>query len=107
MNLVAKEYVACHAAGGDGVLILSEFAGAARGMREAVLVNPYDPEAIGRAIEAAVDMPHDERARRMHALAVRVRTHDIHWWTDAFLSLLAEPMGAVPGPTVEAALAAL
>jgi len=107
MNLVAKEYVACHAAAGDGVLILSEFAGAARGMREAVLVNPYDPEAIGRAIEAAVDMPHDERARRMHALAVRVRTHDIHWWTDAFLSLLAEPMRAVPGPTVEAALAAL
>ena len=107
MNLVAKEYVACHAAHGDGVLILSEFAGAARGMGEAVLVNPYDPEAIGGAIEIALDMPHDERARRMHSLSVRVRTHDLGWWTDAFLTLLAEPMSAVPGPTVEAALAAL
>ena len=43
-------------------------------------------------------MPFDERERRMRALAARVRAHDIHWWTDAFLRLLADPSAPVPAP---------
>ena len=67
-------------------------------MPEALLVNPYDPEDISRAIEAAVTMPYPEREARMQALATRVRTHDLGWWTDAFLTLLAEPTAPVPPP---------
>jgi len=89
MNLVAKEYVACRA-GASGVLVLSEFAGAANEMREAVLVNPYDPEAIRRRIEIAVAMEPGERARRMRALDRRVATRTIQWWTGSFLQLLAD-----------------
>ena len=87
MNLVAKEYVACHP-DGDGTLVLSEFAGAARTLREAVLVNPYESDAIAHAIEAAVSMHADERARRMRALVRTVATYDVHWWTSSFLGLL-------------------
>ncbi|HZP43479.1 MAG TPA: trehalose-6-phosphate synthase [Candidatus Binatia bacterium] len=98
MNLVAKEYVACRRAaegvpglGGGGVLLLSEFAGAAQELREAVLVNPYDPEAIRRGLEISVCMPHDERVRRLDALDRRIAAHDLHWWTTSFLERLATP----------------
>jgi trehalose-6-phosphate synthase len=92
MNLVAKEYVACHG-GDDGALVLSEFAGAAEDLREAVVVNPYDPEAIRRGIEIAVAMSADERRRRMRALDRRVAKRDVRWWTRAFLDRLAEAGG--------------
>src|SRR5581483_532612 len=62
MSLVAKEYVACHT-DRDGVLVLSEFAGAARELRDALLINPYDPEAIQTQLDAALDMPPAERHR--------------------------------------------
>jgi len=88
MNLVAKEYVACHPEG-DGMLVLSEFAGAASELTEALLVNPYDPEAIRRQLHVAVTMPARERRRRMHALSDRVTAHDVGWWTSRFLGLLA------------------
>jgi trehalose 6-phosphate synthase len=89
MNLVAKEYVACHAARQDGVLVLSEFAGAAQELREAVLVNPYDVEALCRGLELAVGMSPDERRRRMRALDRRVATRNLEWWTRTFLARLA------------------
>src|ERR1700742_4651567 len=57
MNLVAKEFVAAQNADDPGVLVLSRFAGAARQMKAAVLVNPYDPEGVGGAIERALSMP--------------------------------------------------
>jgi trehalose 6-phosphate synthase/phosphatase len=88
MSLVAKEYVACHA-DGRGVLVLSEFAGAAAELGDALLVNPYDPEAMRRQLHAAVTMPEPERRRRMAALGARVREHDVHWWTAQFLARLA------------------
>jgi trehalose 6-phosphate synthase len=88
MNLVAKEYVAAQA-GGDGVLVLSEFAGAASELREAILVNPYEPDAVAQGIATALGMPTAERRARMAALLERVRTHDVHWWTSAFLMLLS------------------
>ena len=87
MNLVAKEYVACHSRG-DGILILSEFAGAARELTEALPVNPYDPEAVRRQINRALAMPPEERRTRMLALARKVAAHDVHWWTSQFLELL-------------------
>jgi trehalose-6-phosphate synthase len=99
MNLVAKEYVACRAGQGDGVLVLSEFAGAARELREAVLVNPYDIEAIRRALEIAVSMPAGERRRRLRTLDRRVASRDLPWWTSSFLAQLA----ATPGATASAA----
>jgi trehalose 6-phosphate synthase/phosphatase len=88
MNLVAKEYVASQA-GGDGVLVLSEFAGAAAELHEAVLLNPYEPDGVAHGITTAVEMPEEERRTRMAALLARVRTHDVHWWTSAFLLLLS------------------
>jgi trehalose 6-phosphate synthase len=87
MNLVAKEYVACHP-DGLGVLVLSEFAGAARELTEAILLNPYEPETIGRCIETALQIGPEERQERMHALYRKVATHDIRWWTSRFLDLL-------------------
>jgi trehalose 6-phosphate synthase len=94
MNLVAKEYVAAHAAG-DGALVLSEFAGAAREMPEAIPVNPWDPDAIRRRIELALTMSPDERRRRMRALARRVAARDLRWWTTAFLDALGRPIGGL------------
>jgi trehalose 6-phosphate synthase/phosphatase len=88
MNLVAKEYVASQA-GGDGVLVLSEFAGASSELREAVLLNPYEPGLVAQGIATALELPAEERRARMAALLQRVRTHDVHWWTSAFLLLLS------------------
>ena len=102
MNLVAKEYVARHPEG-DGVLVLSEFAGAARELTEAVLVNPYEPETIGRHIEMAVQMGPEERRERMHALFRKVATHDIRWWTSRFLEMIeaaAATSDGVPASTL-------
>jgi trehalose 6-phosphate synthase len=88
MNLVAKEYVACQH-DGAGVLVLSEFAGAAREMAGALLVNPWDTDAVRRQLAAAVTMPVPERRRRMRALARNVTERDVGWWTETFLALLA------------------
>jgi trehalose 6-phosphate synthase/phosphatase len=87
MNLVAKEYVACHPEG-DGVLVLSEFAGAARELTEAILVNPYEPDTIARHIEIAVQMGPEERREHMHALFRKVATHNVRWWTARFLEMI-------------------
>jgi len=64
MNLVAKEYVACKAEG-DGVLVLSEFAGAAAEMGEALLINPFDEERTASTVERALALDEDERRQRM------------------------------------------
>ena len=89
MNLVAKEYVACHARG-DGILILSEFAGAAGDLSEALPVNPYDAEAIRRQIVVALAMSPEERQTRMRALGAKVAARDVRWWASSFLGLLSE-----------------
>lgn len=81
MNLVAKEYIASQE-GRLGVLVLSRFAGAAREMREALMVNPYDVGAVAEALYQAVAMPPEERERRMTALRRRVFRHTIQDWMD-------------------------
>jgi len=84
MNLVAKEYCACSLEG--GVLILSEFAGAAAQLqKDALLVNPYDTTGVAGAIARAWTMSGEERQARMRNLRRSIRDRDIFWWEDAFL----------------------
>lgn len=84
MNLVAKEYVACHP-GTDGALVLSEFAGAAKELKQAYLVNPYDLNDMKDVVLRAIEDPVEERRRRMRALKRQVKTHTIDAWADNFL----------------------
>lgn len=87
MNLVAKEFIASRA-DEDGVLILSEFAGAAAELKEAVQVNPYDIERLASAIKKAMTMPAEERRARMWALRRRVQAFNSHRWAETFMGVL-------------------
>jgi trehalose 6-phosphate synthase/phosphatase len=89
MNLVAKEFVASRN-DEDGVLVLSEFAGAASELGDAVIVNPHDVDAIATAIKTAIAMPKEERQTRMRALRRRVATYDVHYWARSFIDRLEE-----------------
>ncbi|MFZ5493416.1 MAG: alpha,alpha-trehalose-phosphate synthase (UDP-forming) [Pseudomonadota bacterium] len=99
MNLVAKEFCAC-SVDRDGVLILSEFAGAAAQLQHgALLVNPYDVEATADAIHQACTLPAAERRRRMAALRRSVRRQDVFRWVNGFLdAAIARDLGAFPLP---------
>ncbi|KHK97414.1 trehalose-phosphate synthase [Microbacterium mangrovi] len=87
MNLVAKEYVASRV-DNRGVLILSEFAGAADELGSAVRINPHDIEGMKDAIVRAIEMPAAEQGRRMRALRRRVHDNDVQAWSRSFLSAL-------------------
>jgi alpha,alpha-trehalose-phosphate synthase [UDP-forming] len=93
MNLVAKEYVAARY-DEDGVLVLSEFAGAADELKTSLRVNPHDIDGLKDAIMQAVEMPRAERRKRMRALRKRVRENDVAHWSRAFLDTLAEATDA-------------
>ena len=88
MNLVAKEFVASRT-DGDGVLVLSEFAGASWELPEAIQVNPYDVEATAESYYRALSMGEEERRSRLAPLRARVQTYDVHRWTATFLEQLA------------------
>jgi trehalose 6-phosphate synthase/phosphatase len=88
MNLVAKEFVASHLAD-DGVLILSEFAGAAEELTEALLVNPYNSDEIAERLRQAVEMDPSEKAARLRAMRQKVHAHDLERWSENFLAALA------------------
>jgi trehalose 6-phosphate synthase len=88
MNLVAKEFVASRVDLG-GVLVLSEFAGAARELRRALLVNPHDLDAVGRAILSGLSMPQRAARMRMAILRTQVKRHDVHDWARGFMEALA------------------
>ncbi|HWA58129.1 MAG TPA: trehalose-6-phosphate synthase [Gemmatimonadales bacterium] len=88
MNLVAKEFVACQE-GRFGALVLSRFAGAAREMREALLVNPYDVGATAEAVYRAIRMPVRERERRIRALGRRLQRNTIQDWMDDIFAEVA------------------
>jgi trehalose 6-phosphate synthase/phosphatase len=88
MNLVSKEFVASRS-DNDGVLVLSEFAGAADELTDAVIVNPYDVDGMAGAMHRALTMNEDERQTRMRALRTKVLTNDVHQWASAFLDSLA------------------
>ena len=87
MNLVAKEFAASRI-DDEGVLVLSEFAGAAEKLGDALLVNPYDIDGTAETIHRALTMDVDERRRRMRALRATVSEHDVHRWTASFLDVL-------------------
>ncbi|MFK4760264.1 trehalose-6-phosphate synthase [Microbacterium sp. ZW T5_45] len=89
MNLVAKEYVATRA-DNRGVLVLSEFTGAADELRQAVRVNPHDIEGLKDAIMTAVEMPKGEQGKRMRSLRRRVLENDVEAWSSSFLKALDE-----------------
>jgi len=90
MNLIAKEYCACNI-DEKGVLILSEFAGAAQQFyQDAVLVNPYDIDGTARAIYRALNMPLEEKNQRMRNLRENVKNKDIFWWLNSFLTAAIE-----------------
>jgi trehalose 6-phosphate synthase/phosphatase len=89
MNLVAKEFVACQR-GREGVLVLSEFAGAAQELGEALRINPYDEEGTAEVIVRALEMPTAARRERMTALYERVRRNDAVAWSERFLGGLRE-----------------
>ena len=87
MNLVAKEFVASRI-DGDGVLVLSEFAGASWELPEAIQVNPYDVDGMAESAYRALMMGPEERRARLAPLRVRVETYDVHRWAATFLEQL-------------------
>jgi trehalose 6-phosphate synthase len=99
MNLVAKEFVAAKAEGEgehdaqEGVLVLSEFAGAARDLPEAIIINPYDTEEFADAIHQAIGMDPKERRQRMTRMRLRVEEFNVYRWAADFLTALAHSHG--------------
>jgi trehalose 6-phosphate synthase len=90
MNLVAKEYIAAQDPADPGVLILSRFAGAAAELTAALLVNPYDPEAVATSISHALSMSLDERRTRHQAMFRLISENDLKSWGDLFLAALTK-----------------
>jgi len=109
MNLVAKEYVAAQNPNDPGVLVLSEFAGAAKQLDAALLVNPHDIDGMAQAFARAFAMPLDERRARWSALIGKLRTNSVQKWFADFMAALkdtravAEPVRMAP-PQAAAAL---
>jgi trehalose 6-phosphate synthase/phosphatase len=109
MNLVAKEFVASRV-DEDGVLVLSEFAGAASEMAGALSVNPYDIEGSARTYLRALTMPRAERRERMRTLRRRVFRYDVHRWVGDFCAALDQAAKEAPAsliPTEPSRLRAL
>lgn len=110
LNLVAKEFVAARS-DGDGVLVLSEFAGVASELPDALQFNPYDVEGAAATLATALAMPADERRRRMASMRAGLANHDVHRWVRTFLAELSAtpPAAAAPRgglPAIQQALAA-
>ena len=87
MNLVAKEYVASRV-DEDGVLILSEFAGAAHELADSLIVNPYATKQFADAIHQALNMDVAERRRRMRKMRDIVRENNIYKWAGSIMQPL-------------------
>ena len=85
MNLVAKEFVAAQNPIDPGVLVLSQFAGAACELKAALLVNPHDPDEIAAALECALSMPLAERRERHAEMMAVLRRNSLTVWRDRFL----------------------
>jgi trehalose 6-phosphate synthase len=90
MNLVAKEYVACRHSG-DGALVLSEFAGAAIELKDALLVNPHDTDGVKNALYAALTIDPADARKRMRAMRRQVLHNDVDKWARSFLGALGMP----------------
>ena len=105
MNLVCKEFVVSQdAVGGAGALLLSEFAGAAEELREALPCNPFDVEGLSYRIERALGLPEGSRRNALATMARRVRGHDVHHWVARQLAEIGS-RGAAPVGTPAAGAA--
>jgi trehalose 6-phosphate synthase len=83
---VAKEFVTAASGVDDpGMLVLSEFAGAAEELHEAILINPFDPDGVADAIAEALTMDQDERLRRIDRMAARTDRDNVYVWAEAIL----------------------
>ena len=91
MNLVAKEFVAAHTHD-HGMLVLSEFTGAADQLTQAVLVNPHDIDGMKAGILRAVNMDSQDSTRRMRRMRKHLVEHDVARWSSTFLESLAKPL---------------
>ncbi len=104
MNLVAKEYVAAQDPHDPGVLVLSSFAGAAKELDAALLVNPHDIDGMARQIAAALKMSAEERRERFHAMVRKLKAGSVQAWFAHFLRVLADiqrmPLHAATRPIV-------
>ena len=89
MNLVAKEFVAARS-DEDGVLILSQFTGASRELKEALIVNPYDIEEMAEAIAASLKMEPAEITGRMKRMRATIKEHNIYRWAGNLITELAQ-----------------
>ena len=87
MNLVAKEFIASRN-DEDGVLILSQFAGASRELKDAIIINPYDIEEMADAIHLSLTMSKDERIERMKRMREVVKDYNIYRWAGNLISSL-------------------
>lgn len=99
MNLVAKEYVAAQDPDDPGVLVLSRFAGAARQLQEAVLVNPHDPDAMAEALDQALRIPLAERKARWQRLWAEIADRSPIVWGRSFVAALMRTALAAAKPT--------
>jgi trehalose-6-phosphate synthase len=100
MNLVAKEFLAARR-DERGVLILSQFTGAARELRDALLVNPYDIDQTAEAIRAALEMEPEEKQLRVHRMRKIIREHNIYHWAGNLITELVEVRLDAPEDTQE------
>ena len=96
MNLVAKEFVAAQDPLDPGVLVLSRFAGAAKELDAALLVNPIDATEMAAALHRALEMPRGERSERWQAMMAANRRNTLDHWRDSFLAALDGGMIASP-----------
>jgi trehalose 6-phosphate synthase len=90
MNLVAKEYVAAQNPADPGVLVLSEFAGAARELDTALLVNPHDIDGMAQKISIALSMSLEERRERWLPMIEKLRSASVQGWFSDFVHALEE-----------------
>ena len=95
MNLVAKEYVAAQSPENPGVLILSQFAGAALQLTDALLVNPHSVEHVSETIKRALEMPLAERRQRHEKLLASVQNEDVVHWREQFIAALFGEAGSL------------
>jgi trehalose 6-phosphate synthase len=88
MNLVAKEFIISRH-DNDGVLILSQFAGASRELKDSIIVNPYDIEEMADSIKFALALEPSERAERMQRMRNMIKEHNIYRWAGKLIAELS------------------
>ena len=103
MNLVAKEFIASREDEG-GALILSQFTGAARELRDAIIVNPYDTEQLADSIELALEMSPDDRRESMRRMRRIVKEHNVYRWAGNLIAELSEIRVNEPEPALKSDL---